>query len=475
MFAQPQSHGLRWRWALSTLTAAGLAATLTVTAPTAAFADPDPADLGPLVTHTGTAPTGYEVTFRYYDATATRMQISGEWFFSDAEHSSYSSSEGRTPDQWKPGDFPLAYPSMVGANGPVTDMVKGSDDIWTYTVPLPSGTFNYYFFKDCLSNTGSGCTRLSDPANPHWNDGPGGGTQQVTSQVYVPSDPSFGTQDLSWQAPATNQGTLQSITYPSPGAVQCGQWCVTGPEEHNATVYLPPGYDPTRATAYPTLYLLHGANGHENNWWTESPGGNILDNAIERGLMQPVVAVSVNWYSIDSSTGTPQPASFYREIHDFVIPYIESHYNVSTKASDRALAGLSAGGQRTNYVLYNDPELFGYYGIFSHSGSYTVTDQNRAAIQSRLGIFIGVGYQDPLYPRSQTQMASFDTEGIAYVDGNTNGGHDTPVWRALLWDFVQRVAFRTTKTVASTDVTGATLTANAVVAAATKNAAAPTG
>ena len=29
----------------------------------------------PMVKHTGTAPTGYEVTFRYNDASATRVQI----------------------------------------------------------------------------------------------------------------------------------------------------------------------------------------------------------------------------------------------------------------------------------------------------------------------------------------------------------------------------------------------------------------
>ncbi len=29
-----------------------------------------------------TAPTKYTVTFRYYDPTATTVQVRGEWFFS---------------------------------------------------------------------------------------------------------------------------------------------------------------------------------------------------------------------------------------------------------------------------------------------------------------------------------------------------------------------------------------------------------
>ena len=38
-----------------------------------------PAVVSPEVTHTGTGPTGYTVTFRYHAPTATRVQIRGEW------------------------------------------------------------------------------------------------------------------------------------------------------------------------------------------------------------------------------------------------------------------------------------------------------------------------------------------------------------------------------------------------------------
>ena len=53
-----------------------------------AFAAPaqaqTPSVVSPEVTHTGTAPTGYTVTFRISDPAATRMRIRGEWFFSSA-------------------------------------------------------------------------------------------------------------------------------------------------------------------------------------------------------------------------------------------------------------------------------------------------------------------------------------------------------------------------------------------------------
>ena len=67
--------------------------------------------VSPEVTHTGTAPTGYTVTFRIADPTATRMRIRGEWFFSSAADTTTTSSAGRLPSQWRVGDFPIANPN----------------------------------------------------------------------------------------------------------------------------------------------------------------------------------------------------------------------------------------------------------------------------------------------------------------------------------------------------------------------------
>src|SRR4051794_29439082 len=77
-----------------------------------------PSDVSPQVTHTGTAPTGYEVTFRIADPAATRMRIKGEWFFSSEAGSNFNppTSEGRLPTQWKPGDFPLGSPNTTDPN-----------------------------------------------------------------------------------------------------------------------------------------------------------------------------------------------------------------------------------------------------------------------------------------------------------------------------------------------------------------------
>src|ERR1700742_56825 len=53
-----------------------------------------PGLVSPQVVHTGTAPTGYTVTFRFFDPSATTVQIRGEWFFSNPAATSTTSSQG---------------------------------------------------------------------------------------------------------------------------------------------------------------------------------------------------------------------------------------------------------------------------------------------------------------------------------------------------------------------------------------------
>src|SRR3954463_9031073 len=147
--------------------------------------------LAPQVVHTGTAPTGYEVTFRISDPSARRIRIKGEWFFSSEADSSFSppTSAGRLPSQWRPGDFPLATPNTTDPNWPVADMVKDADGVWSYTTPLPSGWFTYQFYKDCDAAAPAlrVCPALWDPLTPPW--GRTSNSVAPNSQVYVPSDP----------------------------------------------------------------------------------------------------------------------------------------------------------------------------------------------------------------------------------------------------------------------------------------------
>ena len=61
----------------------------------------------PVTVHTGRPPTGYEVTFRYYDPSATRVQLRGEWFFSNAANTTTRKAAGDTGPTSVPGPAQL--------------------------------------------------------------------------------------------------------------------------------------------------------------------------------------------------------------------------------------------------------------------------------------------------------------------------------------------------------------------------------
>ncbi len=437
-----------------------------------------PQIVSPEVVHTGIGPTGYEVTFRYYDPTATNVRIKGEWYFSDATsaNASPATSAGRLPAQWQVGDFPIAYPNSPAANWPVNDMTfDAATGIWSFTTPLPSGVFTYAFYKNCPNPLPSlsGCTGFADPANPPWNapaEPPR--STEPTSQVFVPSDPAFGTIDYSWQFPNPVHGTLSNVVYPTPLST-------TPPGSHALAIYTPPGYDPNRSMPYPTLYLSHGAGGNEVDWSTQGVAGNIVDNLIAAGRVQPMVVVMTNFNGISGGN-----LGYAQDVVQNVIPYVEANYNVSTKAGDRAFGGLSAGGSRANALLFNYTTSFGAYSVMSTAGGAPVaTDPlwTNPDLKTLLGLHVGAGIDDPIVSRTTAELALLTSNGIPFVEDLFDGGHEWYVWRILLRNFVDTMAFKhTTTSLAEVAAPGSSeqrrvVFVTATVKASTTEPARPTG
>jgi hypothetical protein len=321
---------------------------------------PTPSVTSPEVIHTGAGPTGYAVTFRFYDGNpqTRNVKIRGEWYLSDVAHTTTSTSAGRLPDAYQPGDFPIAFPNRGAApNWPVIPMTQDPTTlVCSYTTPLAPGTWTYGLLLNCSDDTINSTvdcptsTEIPDPGNPPWNTT---GSDEPTSQVYVPSDPAFGTPDLPWQAPSPAHGRLSDVSYPDPQS--------TNPVgSHPLAVYTPPGYNPRRRVPYPTLYLSHGAGGNEVDWTTQGAAGRIIDNLIGADQVQPMVVVMTDFNGLPSGN-----AGYAADVLSYVIPYVEAHYNVSPDPNNRAFAGLSAGGSRANFLLFNDTSAFGYYGVWS--------------------------------------------------------------------------------------------------------------
>ena len=395
----------------------------------------------PAVVRTSRPPTGYTVTFRYRDPSATSVQLEGEWYFSSPAHTSPTSSQGLLPREWKPGDIQIGWPnntSQFGDGWPVVNMKEDrASGVWSYTIPLPSGEFNYGFLLNCPSavstnSFATNCPGRSDPSNPPWNerDGVTVGTVESTSQVYVPSDPAFHTVNYSWQAPTSPRGGLADVSYPpDPGSPE--------PSGYNRlAIYTPPHYDRHRGTPYPTLYLA--INGDEVDWSTRDDAANILDNLINRHEIEPLVVVAT---AFDFDCQGDDGGAFAQNLSGQILPYVQSHYDVSHEPSQRALLGASCGGGAAAVMLVSNPSMFGYMGVISPIPDNVVTRAQARAIK-HVRVMVGGGNQDPRHSLARQEVADLQRAGVKFTADFINGGDSWYVWRIVLRDFLTRVAFR---------------------------------
>ncbi|MDR3201971.1 MAG: hypothetical protein LBT54_02380, partial [Bifidobacteriaceae bacterium] len=405
----------------------------------------NPLNLGATVKHTGRAPTGYEVTFRYKPSAAvTSVQLYGEWYFTQPSSiTGLGDGDARPGKDWQPGDVPAGGAWSWGSE----EMTLGSDGVWSYTMPLPSGTFSYRFYHDCVGPFTFFCTGYVDPTNVPWSNDPAvaaqGAGQQTMSQVYVPSSSEFPTYSNGFQAPVPAGAAASVRTF---GYYPVGS---TDPSVHrNATVVLPAGYDPGRAEPYPTFYLTHGGGGNDTDWATQGAAQTILANAIRDGATEPTVIVMPNWNPLPTMEG------FAEELRDALIPAIEANFNVSHNSADRAFAGLSMGGARAVTILHSYTSLFGYYGIWSAGATYDPPDAEQVArMKGVLGIHIGAGEQDFLSPpgtavaiidESLARTAGYRALGLDNVtQTNYPGIHSWDIWRQELDYFLRNIAFTT--------------------------------
>ena len=130
------------------------------------------------------------------------------------------------------------------------------------------------------------------------------------------------------------------------------------------TYYLPENYDASRAERYPLLIQLHGGGGSNKDMENDpviSVGGGLgglLDQAIENGLIAPVLSVM-------PSTGR----SFYMNFkdgsqkwEDFVmkdlLPYMRKNFNVVQGREGTFITGRSMGGMGSLRMAVKYPEVF---------------------------------------------------------------------------------------------------------------------
>lgn len=141
------------------------------------------------------------------------------------------------------------------------------------------------------------------------------------------------------------------------------------PYVRDVAVYLPPGYTRSSSRGYVTVFGLVGFGGTGRSIFNVEPLGEPLDRRMDRLISAkrcgPMIIVMVdcftrfggNQYINSSATGR-----YEDYIIDEIIPFIESEYDVCSKA----VWGKSSGGYGSITLGMHHPEVFS--ALADHSG-----------------------------------------------------------------------------------------------------------
>lgn len=151
--------------------------------------------------------------------------------------------------------------------------------------------------------------------------------------------------------------------------------------EKRAQIYLPYGYNPKdKSKKYNIIYLIHGGGDNTTSFFSDPrsplPLTRVLDHLIEDGTIDPVIVAAPTFYLDDTNIGTHTfdesvalTRDFHKELHDAIIPAIESNYNtyykdnkdIEATRDHRAFGGFSMGALTTWYQLAYAPDDVKYY------------------------------------------------------------------------------------------------------------------
>lgn len=131
------------------------------------------------------------------------------------------------------------------------------------------------------------------------------------------------------------------------------------PVKMEASVILPPGYDASEKTTYPTIFNVSGYGGTHLN---PLRGAAQRAKEMEEGKRPKMINVYLEAHCpmghhvfADSVNNGPWGTALVKEF----IPYLEKQFKMDARPSGRFLTGHSSGGWTTLWVMVSHPDFFG--------------------------------------------------------------------------------------------------------------------
>lgn len=333
-------------------------------------------------------------------------------------------------------------------------MTKGEKGVWEITIgPIEPGAYRYNFNVNGVP--------VIDPRNPQVSES----NNNVWSLVHVPGSAHSDTKNVP-------HGAVAAVTYYS---TALGKF-------RRLHVYTPPGYELGQGR-FPVFYLLHGASDSDDSWSSVGRAGFILDNLIAAKKARPMIVVMPAGHTRPfgrgplpgvtqpGSNAAPPPDEFIQDFLTDIMPYVEKNYRVLAGRENRAIAGLSMGGNQTLNIALPNLEKFAYIGVFSSgllnvfarqmpgaggpaaaNGAPQITPAGEAWLkqhQAKLSdaslkkglklLWVGIGKDDFLLNSSRATVELLKKYGFAPVTHETEGGHTWINWRAYLSEFAPQL------------------------------------
>jgi enterochelin esterase-like enzyme len=310
------------------------------------------------------------------------------------------------------GDFPGGFP--------LVKLAKADNGVWSATLPpIVPDLYTYDFRVDNV--------KTFDPRNVQYKEGENG----LSNLFFMP-----GKESDYCAIKEVPHGKVEEVWFSSTVMKNVGR----------VHIYTPPGYEKMNGKL-PVLYLQHGGGDNDAAWSTAGRANIILDNLFAQGKAKPMIVVMPMGHPAPGFHMEPgiEADPYFKQLFTDIMPYVESHYNVSAKREDKAFAGLSMGGiQALNIALFA-PERFSYVlplstGYFpeqlktleeKHSKDLKNPEINKLKL---FWIAMG-GDKDIAYVNGKNVLALFDKYGIKYKTNTYPAGHTFITWRHNLYEF----------------------------------------
>ncbi len=215
---------------------------------------------------------------------------------------------------------------------------KDANGWWTLTLKLPNNLRIPYRYSVTLTTAGKDSTyEVIDPLN---------------NNVYLKDDKSLEQSILALR---------DAFPYEWERASSAPKWKkVELPSSEWIYIYTPAGYDSISGIKYPLFIGLSSFS-----FGVEMPTASIYESLFKKGLVKPCIFVLADYKSFNSINDLDS-AGYY--ITQKVMPFVRSHYNVSTIAGDIIICGMSRRGMLAAYIGLMHSDAIG--NVLSLSGSY---------------------------------------------------------------------------------------------------------